>query len=55
MASKKTCAICMADGFETIEGLAPLDVMTRAGVEVDTIACTGDTGQVTTSNGVLVS
>lgn len=55
MASKKTCAICMADGFETIEGLAPLDVMTRAGVEVDTIACTGDTGQVATSNGVLVS
>ena len=54
MAPKKTCAICMADGFETIEGLAPLDVMARAGIEVDTIACTGDTGQVTTAQGAPI-
>lgn len=35
----KTCALLLADGFETIEALAPLDALTRAGVAVTRVAC----------------
>lgn len=32
----------LADGFEIIEALAPVDVLTRAGVEVKTVGVTGE-------------
>jgi len=43
----------LADGFEIIEALAPLDVLTRAGVEVKTVGVTGK--MVTASCGVQVA
>lgn len=42
----------LADGFEIIEAMAPLDMLTRAGVEVKTVGVTGDF--VTASCGVAV-
>lgn len=42
----------LADGFEIIEAMAPLDMLTRAGVEVTTVGVTGKT--VTASCGVPV-
>ena len=33
--------VFLADGFEIIEALAPLDMMTRAGIEVKTVGVTG--------------
>lgn len=35
----------LADGFEIIEAMAPLDMLTRAGVEVTTVGVTGKTVQ----------
>ena len=32
----------LADGFEIIEALAPLDVLTRAGIDVKTVGVTGE-------------
>lgn len=40
----------LADGFEIIEAMAPLDVLRRGGVEVKTVGVTGKT--VTCSKGV---
>ncbi len=34
--------IFLADGFEEIEALAPLDIMRRAGIEVKTVGVTGE-------------
>ena len=31
----------LADGFETVEALAPVDVMRRAGIEVVTVSIMG--------------
>lgn len=45
--------IFLADGFEIIEALAPLDMMTRAGIEVKTVGVTGKI--VTASCGVQVT
>ena len=42
----------LADGFEIIEAMDPLDMLTRAGVEVKTVGVTGD--YVTASCGVAV-
>lgn len=50
---EKTAAIMLADGFETIEALAPCDVMRRAGVAV-TLASCSHTPQVTSAQGVQV-
>ena len=33
----------LADGFEIIEAMAPVDMLTRAGVEVKTVGVTGET------------
>lgn len=35
----KTTAILLADGFETIEALAPADVLTRGGADVFLVSC----------------
>ncbi|MCL2081200.1 MAG: DJ-1/PfpI family protein [Oscillospiraceae bacterium] len=44
--------IFLADGFEDIEAIAPLDVMRRAGIEVRTAGVTGMS--VTSANGLTV-
>ena len=43
------CAIFLADGFETCEGLITVDLLRRAGVAIDTVSIT-DTNEVTTSH-----
>lgn len=45
-------ALLLADGFEEVEALTPLDVLRRAGVEVDTIGITGKS--VTGGHGITV-
>lgn len=44
--------ICLADGFEEIEALAPLDLLRRAGVEVYTVGI--GTQTVTGAHGVQI-
>ena len=44
----------LANGFEEIEALCPLDLLRRAGVEVKTVAIGGETLQVTGSHGITV-
>lgn len=44
--------VFLADGFEEIEALAPVDVMLRAGLEVKTVGVTGMT--VTGGHGIKV-
>ena len=48
-----TAYIILADGFETIEALTPLDVLRRCGVEVTTISL-NQTRAVRSSHGVIV-
>ena len=48
-----TAYIILADGFETIEALTPLDVLRRCGVEVTTISL-NQTRAVRASHGVTV-
>lgn len=43
----------LADGFEEVEGLGPVDVLRRGGVEVKTVSVTGSE-MVSTSHGVTV-
>lgn len=50
----KTCAIMLADGFETIEALAPCDVLRRAGVKTTLAGCCGSR-TVTSAQGVVVA
>lgn len=50
---KSAAYIILADGFETIEALTPLDVLRRCGVEVTTISL-NQTSTVRSSHGVTV-
>lgn len=43
----------LANGFEEIEGLAPVDILRRGGVEVKTVSITGKR-EVQTSHGVTI-
>lgn len=45
--------ILLADGFEEIEALTPVDMLRRAGIECQTVGVTGAT--VTGSHGICVS
>lgn len=45
--------VFLADGFEVIEALAPVDMMKRAGIDVKTVGVTGK--NVTASCGVTVT
>ena len=38
----KRVSVFLADGFEEIEGLTVVDILRRAGVQVDTVSVTGD-------------
>lgn len=51
--NENTCAIFLADGFETCEGLITIDMLRRAGVEIDMISM-NDTLTVTTSQKVVL-
>lgn len=42
----------LADGFEEVEAIAPVDMLRRAGVEVKTVGVTGDA--VSSSHGIKV-
>ena len=44
--------LLLAEGFEEVEALAPLDILRRGGVEVRTVGITGKT--VTGSHGIPV-
>ena len=46
-------ALLLADGFEEVEALTPLDVLRRAGVTVDTVGITGKS--VTGGHGITVT
>ncbi len=50
---KKKAFILLADGFEEIEALAPIDILKRAKVDVKLLAI-GDSDMVTSSLGVVV-
>ena len=49
----KTMYVFLADGFEEIEALAPIDVMRRAGLAVTTVSVTGNL-TVQGAHGILV-
>ncbi len=44
--------VFLADGFEEMEALAPVDIMLRGGIEVTTVGITGE--YVTGSHGIVV-
>ena len=49
---KNMVALLLADGFEEIEALTPIDMLRRAGVELDSIGITGKS--VTGAHGITV-
>lgn len=49
-----TAYVFLANGFEEVEGLAPVDILRRGEVEVKTVSVTGGK-QVETSHGITVT
>lgn len=49
----KKVYVLLANGFEVIEALAPVDIMTRAGIEVVTLSLNDDL-EVSSSHNILV-
>ena len=46
-------ALFLVDGFEEIEALAPVDILRRAGIEIDTVSIT-DSSSITSSRRITV-
>ncbi|OJF77138.1 MAG: hypothetical protein BKP49_03110 [Treponema sp. CETP13] len=51
----KYILILMADGCEEIEALAPVDVLRRAHMNVQTVACSGSSGIITGSHNIAIT
>ena len=47
--------VFLADGFETVEALAPVDVMRRAGLQVTTVSIMGRSNVVSAQNVTVVA
>ena len=47
--------VFLADGFETVEALAPIDVMRRAGLQVTTVSIMGRSNVVSAQNVTVVA
>lgn len=46
--------VFLANGFEDVEALIPVDVLRRGGVEVVTVSCSGSSRMVETAHGVKI-
>lgn len=50
----KKVYVLLANGFEIIEALAPVDIMTRAGIEIVTLSLNDDLEVLSSSHNILV-